>query len=38
MSAAIDARADRCVFPQQLHILVRMFNLLPLRLRQMRKK
>jgi short-subunit dehydrogenase len=38
MAAAIDARADRCVFPWQLHMLVRLFNLLPLRLRQMRKK
>lgn len=38
MAAAIDARSDRCVFPRQLHMLVRLFNLLPLRLRQMRKK
>jgi short-subunit dehydrogenase len=38
MAAAIDARADRCVFPWQLHMQVRLFNLLPRRLRRMRKK
>ncbi len=38
MAAAIDARADCCVFPWQLHMLVRLFNLLPLRLRRIRKK
>ena len=38
MAAAIDARADRCVFPWQLHMLVRFFNLLPLFLRRMRRK
>jgi NADP-dependent 3-hydroxy acid dehydrogenase YdfG len=38
MAAAIDARADRCVFPWQLYMLVRLFNLLPLRLRRMRNK
>jgi len=38
MAAAIDARAERCVFPWQLHLLVRLFNLLPLRLKRLRKK
>lgn len=38
MAAAIDARAGRCVFPWQLHLLVRLFNLLPLRLKKLRRK
>lgn len=38
MAAAIDARAERCVFPWQLHLLVRLFNLLPLRLKRLRRK
>jgi short-subunit dehydrogenase len=38
MARAIDQRAERCVFPWQLHMMVRLFNLLPLRLRQLRRK
>lgn len=38
MAAAIDARVERCVFPWQLHLLVRLFNLLPLRLKRLRRK
>jgi len=38
MAAAIDARAERCVFPWRLHLLVRLFNLLPLQLQQLRRK
>jgi len=38
MAAAIDARAERCVFPRRLHLLVRLFNLLPLRLQRLRRK
>jgi len=38
MAAAIERRAERCVFPWQLHALVRLFNCLPLGLRQLRRK
>lgn len=38
IAAAIEQRAPRCVFPWQLHLLVRVFNHLPTRLRQMRRK
>ncbi|MDN4040122.1 SDR family NAD(P)-dependent oxidoreductase [Massilia sp. YIM B02443] len=38
MSAAIDRRAARCVFPWQLHLLVRLFNCLPNWLRGLRGK
>lgn len=38
MVAAIDARAPRCVFPWQLHWLVRLFNRLPAGLRRVRRK
>jgi NADP-dependent 3-hydroxy acid dehydrogenase YdfG len=38
MVAAIDNRVQRCVFPWQLHAQVRLFNCLPLRLRQLRRK
>ncbi|WP_312519738.1 SDR family NAD(P)-dependent oxidoreductase [Massilia sp.] len=38
MSAAIERRAARCVFPWQLHLTVRLFNLLPTWLRGLRKK
>lgn len=38
MVEAIDARVARRVFPLRLHLLVRLFNLLPLRLRRLRKK
>lgn len=38
MTQALAARADRAVFPWQLHCLVRLFNLLPLQLRRIRKK
>lgn len=38
MAAAIGRRAERCVFPWRLHLLVRVFNLLPLRLQRLRRK
>ncbi len=38
MAGAIERRAERCVFPWQLHALVRLFNCLPLGLRQLRRK
>lgn len=38
MSAAIDRRAARCVFPRRLHALVRLFNGLPLWLKERRRK
>lgn len=38
MAEAIGRRAARCVFPWRLHWLVRVFNLLPLRLQRLRKK
>jgi short-subunit dehydrogenase len=38
IAAAIARRDARCVFPWQLHALVRLFNLLPRRLRGLRKK
>lgn len=38
MADAIDRRVERCVFPRRLHLLVRVFNLLPLRLRRLRRK
>jgi short-subunit dehydrogenase len=38
IAEAIERRAERCVFPWQLHLLVRWFNRLPLRLRQRRRK
>lgn len=38
MADAIERRAERCVFPWQLHVLVRLFNCLPLGLRQLRRK
>lgn len=38
MAAAIEGRAARCVFPWQLHLLVRLFNCLPHSLRILRRK
>jgi len=38
MADAIDRRAERCVFPWQLHWQVRVFNLLPRALQRLRKK
>jgi short-subunit dehydrogenase len=38
MVDAIGRGAERCVFPWQLYWLVRLFNCLPLRLRQLRRK
>lgn len=38
MVAAIDARASHCVFPWQLHWIVRLFNRLPNGLRRVRRK
>jgi short-subunit dehydrogenase len=38
MVRAIERRSERCVFPWQLHALVRLFNCLPLGLRQLRRK
>lgn len=38
MAEAIDKRAARCVFPWQLHLTVRLFNCLPVWLRQLRRK
>lgn len=38
IAAAIARRDDRCVFPWQMHALVRMFNLLPSYLKRVRKK
>ena len=38
MADAIERRAERCIFPWQLHLLVRLFNRLPLRLRRLRRK
>lgn len=38
MAAAIGERRARCVFPWQLHLLVRLFNCLPLRLQSLRRK
>jgi short-subunit dehydrogenase len=38
MADAIERRVERCVFPRRLHLLVRVFNLLPLRLRRLRRK
>lgn len=38
IAGAIERRAERCVFPWQLHLLVRWFNGLPLWLRQRRVK
>jgi len=38
MAQAIDARAPQLVFPWQLHLLVRLFNRLPLRLQRLRAK
>lgn len=38
MADAIERRAARCVFPWQLHVLVRLFDCLPRRLRSLRKK
>jgi NAD(P)-dependent dehydrogenase (short-subunit alcohol dehydrogenase family) len=38
IAAAIARRDHRCVFPWQLHLLVRLFNLLPRPLQRLRKK
>ncbi|MES2257623.1 MAG: SDR family NAD(P)-dependent oxidoreductase [Pseudomonadota bacterium] len=38
ISAAIARRDARCIFPWQIHLLVRLFNCLPARLRRLRKK
>jgi NAD(P)-dependent dehydrogenase (short-subunit alcohol dehydrogenase family) len=38
IAAAIARRDERCVFPWQLHAMVRVFNLLPLFLKRLRKK
>jgi NAD(P)-dependent dehydrogenase (short-subunit alcohol dehydrogenase family) len=38
IAAAIARRDERCVFPWQMHALVRLFNLLPLALKRLRKK
>lgn len=38
MTAAIERRAPRCVFPWQLHLMVRLFNCLPHSLRILRRK
>lgn len=38
MASAIERCIDRCIFPWQLHLLVRLFNHLPRRLRQLRTK
>jgi hypothetical protein len=38
IAAAIARRDARCVFPWQLHALVRLFNLLPAFLKRARKK
>ncbi|WP_228896394.1 SDR family NAD(P)-dependent oxidoreductase [Pseudoduganella aquatica] len=38
IAAAIARRDERCVFPWQLHALVRLFNLLPAFLKRARKK
>lgn len=38
IAAAIARRDARCVFPWQMHALVRLFNLLPAFLKRMRKK
>lgn len=38
MTGAIERRVERCVFPWQLHLLVRLFNSLPHSLRILRRK
>ena len=38
IAAAIARRDERYVFPWQMHALVRLFNLLPLALKRLRKK
>ncbi|WP_338768073.1 SDR family NAD(P)-dependent oxidoreductase [Massilia sp. METH4] len=38
IAQAIERRAERCVFPWQLHLQVRLFNLLPRSLRGLRRK
>lgn len=38
MADAIERRAERCVFPWQLHWQVRVFNMLPRALQKLRKK
>jgi len=38
IAAAIARRDRRCVFPWQMHALVRIFNALPMFLKRVRKK
>jgi len=38
IAAAIARRDERCVFPWQMHVLVKLFNLLPAFLKRVRKK
>jgi NAD(P)-dependent dehydrogenase (short-subunit alcohol dehydrogenase family) len=38
IAAAIARRDERCVFPWQMHVLVRLFNLLPTFIKRTRKK